>query len=126
MYAADGTLIAEAEGNSAKFELTQDMLEKLSGGFYYETESKITILFILTFIVLPVVALAVIALVILMAVKNKKLRNATKSALESQMKTNVTRNVSSFINDLRSGKDVGQVTDEDVRRAMKDRKNGGK
>lgn len=126
LYAADGTLIAEAEGNSAKFELTQDMLEKLSGGFYYETESKITILFILTFIVLPVVALAVIALVILMAVKNKKLRNATKSALESQMKTNVTRNVSSFINDLRSGKDVGQVTDEDVRRAMKDRKNGGK
>lgn len=126
LFAADGTLIAEVEGNSARFELTQDLLEKMKDGFYYETESKITILFILTFVVLPVIALAVILLVILMAIKNKKLRNATKSALETQMKTNVTRNVSSFINDLRSGKDVGQVTDEDVKRAMKDRKNGGK
>ena len=126
LFAADGTLIAEADGNSARFELTQDLLEKMKNGFYYETESKITILFILTFVVLPVIALAVILLVILMAIKNKKLRNATKSALETQMKTNVTRNVSSFINDLRSGKDVGQVTDEDVKRAMKDRKNGGK
>lgn len=45
-----------------------------------------------------------------------------KKHLQEENRTKVTRGVASFIEDIREGKNVGQVTKEDVKQAMKKKK----
>lgn len=67
-----------------------------------------------------VVIAAVLVLVFLLNY-NKK-RKFVKEQLLSEQAAKYKLNTGSFVQDLREGKNVGQVTDEDIKKAMKDRK----
>ena len=73
-------------------------------------------------VVIPVLIIILVVFFVLNA-KKKKLVTAE---LKDKQATNYKMNTSSFIQDLREGKSVGQVTDADVKAEMKRRKKEGK
>ena len=69
---------------------------------------------------------ALLAILIIFFVLNAKKKKLIKVELKEQQAANYKMDTGSFIKDLRSGKSVGQVTDEDVKAEMKRRKKAGK
>ncbi|MDR0850130.1 MAG: hypothetical protein LBN07_01450 [Christensenellaceae bacterium] len=67
------------------------------------------------------VLIAAVLVLIFLLNYNKK-RKFIKAQLMAEQAANYKLNTGSFIQDLREGKNVGQVTDEDIKKAMKDRK----
>lgn len=113
---------ATINSNSVTLTITEDWLNTFGGDLnnVIETGANPTILYA----TIGVSALIVIlgATFVIFFIKNAKLKVAVKSELKQKEMSKYKMDTSSFIRDLREGKDVGQVTDEQVKEEIKRRK----
>jgi len=119
-------LLSDAKYSKGKLEITitPEWLDRFQndGGIsnQVQTGMKTSLLML---IIIPSVAVPVLAVIlIIFFVANARRKKFIKAELTDKVRTDATRNVSGFVTDLREGKDVGQVTDEDVKREMKKKK----
>ncbi len=116
------------EKNTLTITITDEWLDSLTwlddDTFILESEAIFgmtsTILFA---IIAPsvIIPMLILILVLYYIILNKR-KMKIKAELQQQQAINYKMNTSSFISDLREGKNVGQVTKEDIKREMKNRK----
>ncbi|MCL2756404.1 MAG: hypothetical protein FWE45_05145 [Firmicutes bacterium] len=112
-------------GNTIEIELTITMLEWLEAN---EFELRSVVDFgmttaVLMAIILPSVLIPLlIAAAVLYFLRSRKKYASVKAELVAANRQKATFNQASMIQDLKDGKNVGQVTDADVKKAMKDKK----
>lgn len=85
-------------------------------------KSALLVAIIIPSIVVPLLAIVLLAFII----TNAKRKKFIRAELTEKGYAEATRNVSGFIAGLREGKDMREVTDEDVKREMKKRKDKDK
>ena len=116
------------EGNSVTITITEDWLNGLTwlddNTFVIESNASFGMtIVVLMAIIIPSILIPLLSAVLILYYMNLNKRKARiKAELKHKQASRYRLNTSDFIKDLREGKDVGQVTDEDVKKAMKDKK----
>jgi|GEM_PF-5822384 len=117
------------ENNTATITLTSDWVASLSGNMTegYTLESKVTYGMsdsITMMILIPAVVIPILIIIMVINYLNlQKKKRVIKAQLVAESHAKATLGVGGFIEDLRQGKNVGEITKEDVKKAMQEEKN---
>lgn len=114
-------------GNTATLVLTPEWLKTLPGdGSSRTLSSEVSYSLsgtMLMFIIIPCVAIPLLAaILVIYFISLRKKQHAIKKQLLSEQHAQVTLNAGGFVQNLKEGKTVGQVTNADISRAMKNKK----
>lgn len=113
---------AELEGNSVRLLITETWLKTHKGELNCEIKSSLNTGIVSTIVIVSIAIPTLIVVLVVFFVMNAKTKKKVAVELKAEQARNYTMNTSTFIQDLRQGKNVGKVTDEDVKAEMKRRK----
>ncbi|MDD4408690.1 MAG: hypothetical protein PHC47_02460 [Clostridia bacterium] len=117
---------AVVRDNSITLTITESWFEEYGNNLISMVETQLNGTILTAIILVSIIVPGLLALLIIFSVLNNRKRKVIKAELQSMELNRYKMDTSSFMKDLREGKDVGQVTDEDVKAEMKRRKKSKK
>ncbi len=117
---------AVVNSNSVTLTITSDWLETHNNNIVNNVSTELNSTILISIIAVgSVIAILAITFIYLF-ISNARKKVLIRGELKNKEMVKYTMDTSSFIKDLREGKDVGQVTDEQVKEEMKRRKKNKK
>ena len=117
---------AVVRDNSITLTITENWFSEYGYNLTSIVETQLNGTIFTAIILISIIVPGLLALLIVFSVLNNKKRKVIKAELQSMQLSRYKMDTSSFMKDLREGKDAGHVSDEDIKAEMKRRKKSKK